>query len=133
MNIQDAKQKYKSQRHGAKRRGIEWQFTFQTWIEFWGADWERRGVGPDKLCMQRYHDKGPYSPQNCVKDVPKRNAITRGNGRRRDAALRGKQWLEHQRDVSDAVEKDYEELSEDEIEIRKMFGLRSPLSMNFVR
>jgi hypothetical protein len=73
---------YCGQQLSAARRGIEWEFTFQTWLEWWGDDLERRGVGPDKLCMMRAHDQGPYSPENCSKGFAKDNAKTAGTIRR---------------------------------------------------
>lgn len=73
-----AKKAYTAQKAGAKRRGIEWQFTFHSWLSFWGEDLGKRGAGHDKLCMQRMHDQGPYSPDNVTKGYPRKNAKTAG-------------------------------------------------------
>lgn len=80
---------YKSQKSRAKSRGIEWQFTFDSWLEWWGEDIHRRGVGTSQLCMQRVADSGPYAPWNVRKGVPLWNARTRGRmvrARRSEAA-----------------------------------------------
>ena len=66
--------KYHVQKCGAKRRGIEWQFTFESWVEWWednlGFNWvKERGKHRGQYQMARKGDKGPYSPQNaeCLK------------------------------------------------------------------
>lgn len=69
---------YNSQKSNAKRRGIEWQFTFESWLKFWGDDIYKRGTGHDKLCMQRFSDSGPYHPDNVRKDYAMQNARTAG-------------------------------------------------------
>lgn len=67
MDNNDLMRKYNAQKSNAAKRGIEWQFTFESWIAFWGDDIAKRGTGHDKLCMQRFHDKGPYHPDNVKK------------------------------------------------------------------
>ncbi len=85
------KRKYVSQKASAKRRGIEWQFTFDSWLDFWKDDIEARGRQHHELCMQRFGDKGPYHPDNVRKDYPRRNAITAGiNKRARNTYRPGK-------------------------------------------
>ena len=58
---------YIGQKDAARRRNIEWNFTYDTWVEWWGEDIVNRGKGPGKLCMARFEDKGPYHPDNCKK------------------------------------------------------------------
>jgi hypothetical protein len=58
---------YLNQSYEARKRGIDWQFTYTTWCEFWGDDYQCRGKGKNKLQMCRYNDTGPYSPDNCYK------------------------------------------------------------------
>ncbi len=58
---------YHRQKDGAKRRNIDWQFTYDTWIEWWGDDIVNRGRNKGKLCMARNGDIGPYSITNCTK------------------------------------------------------------------
>jgi len=57
---------YNGQRHQAAKRGIGWEFTFETWWALWLASgkWERRGLGRGKYCMARTGDVGPYAPTN---------------------------------------------------------------------
>ena len=61
------KGKYQKQRERAKARGIEWQFTYEAWVAWWGEDFFTRGRRRDDLVMARIGDVGPYSPTNCVK------------------------------------------------------------------
>lgn len=53
------------QRSQAKRRGKEWLFTFETWLEFWEHKIDYRDGTQTGLVMGRYYDCGPYSPENC--------------------------------------------------------------------
>lgn len=76
--IKKLKAAYANQKSNAKRRGIGWEFTFESWLDFWGEDIGRRGAGHDKLCMQRMHDQGPYHPDNVTKGCPRKNARTAG-------------------------------------------------------
>lgn len=57
---------YIRQRSNANRRGIPWDFTFETWWEVWeqSGKWEERGVGRSAYAMCRINDEGPYSPGN---------------------------------------------------------------------
>jgi len=73
---------YCKQKSNAAKRGIEWQFTFESWVKFWGDDVHKRGTGHDRLCMQRFHDAGPYHPDNVRKDYAMQNARTAGVIRR---------------------------------------------------
>ena len=61
------KQKYYTQKAGAKVRGIEWHFTYDTWIEWWGDDIVNRGNKCGQLVMARVKDQGPYHPDNVQK------------------------------------------------------------------
>lgn len=76
MDLAKARTAYFQQKNNAKARGIEWQFTFETWVDWWGADIERRGSRVDSLQMQRIADAGPYHPDNVRKGVPKQNGET---------------------------------------------------------
>ena len=57
---------YSRQRVNAKLRGIEWQFTFEQWLEFWQSSGHlhKRGRGRRQFVMARYGDVGPYAPGN---------------------------------------------------------------------
>ena len=60
---------YMQQRRNAHKRNIEFQFTFQQWLDWWGDDISKRGKGKDKLCMARCGDTGPYHPSNVYKST----------------------------------------------------------------
>ena len=77
MDIKIAKLRYNQQKAGAKSRGIEWLFTFETWREMWekSGKWEQRGAGKGKYVMSRPGDKGPYSPDNVVIKTHSENVI----------------------------------------------------------
>lgn len=73
--------KFRTQKSQAKRRGIEWNFTFEQWIEWWGEDFDRRGRGPNDLVMARFGDTGPYSPENVRKATVAENHSEANLGR----------------------------------------------------
>lgn len=60
------KEAYEQQRTCAKRRNIEWNFTFDTWCDVWEQSnkFNHRGRGADLYCMGRKGDQGGYSPDN---------------------------------------------------------------------
>ena len=64
---------YLDQKNNASSRGVEWQFDFDTWVEWWGDDFDGRGSRWDWLVMARYNDIGPYSPENCYKATGAQN------------------------------------------------------------
>jgi hypothetical protein len=57
---------FRSQRNGAKQRGIPFDFTIEEWWDWWQVDdrWSRRGRNESDLVMARTGDKGPYSLAN---------------------------------------------------------------------
>jgi hypothetical protein len=60
---------YRRHRGRAKKHGIRWRFTFQSWVTTWetalGPDWfQKRGCTKGKYVMARNGDKGMYSPRN---------------------------------------------------------------------
>lgn len=59
--------RYCLQKAGAKRRGIAWEFTFESWWAMWEASgkWTQRGNRPGQFCMGRFGDVGPYAVANC--------------------------------------------------------------------
>lgn len=65
---------YRTQFFNAKRRGIAWEFTYETWAAWWGDDFAQRGRDPEALCMARYNDEGPYSPTNTFKSLNRTNS-----------------------------------------------------------
>jgi hypothetical protein len=78
MDLEEAMRRYVKQQDNAKRRGIEWEFTFEEWCEIWALHWDKRGPGKDQLVMCRTHDQGPYAKGNVRLDSPKGNAAERG-------------------------------------------------------
>jgi hypothetical protein len=56
---------YCTQRHNAKKRGIEWRFTLWSWWQVWhrSGKWEFRGRGQGYV-MCRHGDEGAYAPGN---------------------------------------------------------------------
>lgn len=83
------RQAFGRQRASAKFRGIEFKFSFETWLGLWLSSGflDQRGKGPDKYVMSRYNDTGPYCPENCfiqtfadnVKEVRAREAASKEN------------------------------------------------------
>jgi hypothetical protein len=69
---------YSAQKQNARRRGISFEFNYDTWIEWWGADIVNRGKGKDKLVMARNNDIGAYHPNNVVKMLNQEN-VRQGN------------------------------------------------------
>lgn len=74
------KQKFYTQRNGAKYRGIEWHFTFESWLEWWGDDIVNRGPYKGQLVMARYGDTGPYHPDNVRKAFAEENCSEGNKG-----------------------------------------------------
>lgn len=134
MDVDKALRAYNQQRRAARSRGIEWQFTFKTWAEWWGDDIEQRGVGQCKLQMQRLADTGPYAPDNVRKGFPRDNAKTAGRMARLRNSLRARQEIERALDMAEtATEKESPDLSDDELELQKMFRPQSSLCCMFIR
>lgn len=82
-----ANRKYLTHLRNATARGIPWEFTFQTWMDWWGDDFDKRGSRRGQLVMARRWDTGPYSPNNCIKTTCSANVSSahRGKIRQRDA------------------------------------------------
>lgn len=83
MDWKKIRKAYETQKKGAKARGIGWELTFAQWVIWWGDDLERRGVGTDRLQMQRIADTGPYRLDNIRKGVPSQNTKTYWDMRRK--------------------------------------------------
>ena len=72
---------FRAHRYSAARQGIPFLFTFHEWVNWWGADFARRGRAVGQLVMARRRDQGPYSPANCYK------ATCVGSNRYRNAQI----------------------------------------------
>jgi hypothetical protein len=70
----------------AKTRGIPFLFTFEEWSALWieSGKWEERGSGPEKYCMARQGDVGPYALGNV------RICTNRENNAEQSARIKGK-------------------------------------------
>ena len=55
------------QRNTSKQRGVEFNLTFEEFVEFWGADFHLRGRKRHELVMGRYGDTGAYEMGNIYK------------------------------------------------------------------
>ena len=60
------RRRYTLHRWHAIHRGIDWLFTFRSWMDFWivSGVLDQRGRGKDDYVMARFLDLGPYSPDN---------------------------------------------------------------------
>jgi hypothetical protein len=64
MNYKHA---YYSQKSSSMSRSIDFQFTYEEWVSWWGEDIINRGRKVGQLVMARIGDQGPYHPDNCIK------------------------------------------------------------------
>ena len=71
--------RYHEQKNRSIRHGIEWHFTYESWIDWWGDDIERRGISKDSLVMARTGDIGPYHPDNVRKATVHENSMERNS------------------------------------------------------
>jgi len=76
------KKAYDDQKRHAQARGIAWSFVYEEWLEVWliSGKWDQRGRGPEKYCMCRYGDTGPYSYRNCFIATNSENQRQRWEG-----------------------------------------------------
>lgn len=81
--LRRARKKYGAQKSMAKRRGIDWNFTFDSWMKWWldSGHWYERGQGLGKYVMARKGDVGPYSPDNCFATTTELNVSEGNSGR----------------------------------------------------
>jgi hypothetical protein len=80
------RQKFCMQRISAKNRGINFDFSFEEWVDWWGKDMSLRGCKKGQLVMARKNDTGPYHPNNvykqtCGENVADMRRRVRGNGK----------------------------------------------------
>lgn len=120
-----ARRAYTQQKNNAKARGIDWQFTFETWLSWWGADIGNRGVRAWNLQMQRIADAGPYHPDNVRKGHPRGNIATAKKVQRRDATLASAARISAMAVNNPARAKHWGDLSDDDRELEKMVGVRT--------
>lgn len=73
---------YAAQKNHAAARGIDWEFTFETWWEIWEPYFHLRGPGRLDLCMARFGDVGPYAPSNVYLTTNSGNSIDRNRSQK---------------------------------------------------
>ena len=129
MDRTAARTAYAKQKSSARSRGIEWEFNFESWLDWWGYDFDRRGTGPNDLQMQRFADSGPYASWNVKKGAPRDNAATRGHMTRKRNSEAAKAVIEAARDACTPMSKERPEMTDDELELQKMFAPRSSRAM----
>lgn len=72
--------KYRAQRNKAQQRGIGWEFTFETWCDWWKRTGLWRQRGRTGMVMARNQDIGPYAPDNVIA-MYYRNNLSDSGGR----------------------------------------------------
>ena len=75
-NLQGLFRRYHEQRRAAEQRGIEWQFTFKSWLETWAdsGHLHERGRRRGQFQMCRFEDFGPYASSTVRIDRMEANA-----------------------------------------------------------
>lgn len=77
IDMQLVRKRYNEQKLGAKRRGIEFNLTFDEWWGIWRPYWSNRGRNVGNYVMCRTMDSGAYEVGNVRIDTVKGNAHTR--------------------------------------------------------
>jgi hypothetical protein len=100
--------KYQSQYDNAKYhaihiRNIDWQFTYDTWVEWWGEDITKRGPYKGQLVMARHNDIGPYHPDNVRKATCTENCSEANKGKPKTAEHIAKVWESRRRNMEVTV------------------------------
>ena len=83
QELKSAKAKWFAQRQNARHRGIEFDFPFEQWLDFWinSGHWTKRGVQlPDQYVMCRIGDTGPYRIDNVVIKTNRDNVLEGNKG-----------------------------------------------------
>jgi hypothetical protein len=84
-----AKRKWYDQRQNARRRGIDWDLSFDAWIKIWtdSGHWHERGIKSNNAyVMSRLGDQGPYSVDNVVIKTNYANVMEGNLGRKKPQA-----------------------------------------------
>ena len=72
--MRNPKLAYNSQKQLAKYRNVDWNITFDEWINWWGSDFVNRGKNVGDLQMCRYNDSGAYELGNIYKATISHNS-----------------------------------------------------------
>ena len=68
------RERFNSQRCTSRRRGVEFNLSFDEWAWFWNGHWDKRGNKPDQLAMCRNNDEGAYELGNIYLDTNRNNS-----------------------------------------------------------
>lgn len=87
--------KYEEHRRNAKKRGIEFEITFEEWKDIWSGKYHMRGPKSGQLGMLRTRDEGAYKAGNVRLGTPKENhqeravcdLVSRAQNWRREAVV----------------------------------------------
>lgn len=85
-------EKFLTQRNNAKKRNIDWQLTFDEWLNWWQqtGHFADRGRGKGKWVMSRFGDTGPYSLSNIFCNRHGYNISEGNNGRAKSSSHKKK-------------------------------------------
>lgn len=75
LGLRDPFKAFNAQMHAAARRRIEWKLTFEEWWAFWVDHYDQRGQGPERYCMARKGDTGPYAKGNIYLATNRQNMV----------------------------------------------------------
>ncbi len=81
--LKKRREAYQVQVRNARRRSIEFMFSYEEWLDFWEGDLEQRGV--NGLVMARKGDVGPYSVENCYIITAQQNIAERDKDKHSEA------------------------------------------------
>lgn len=73
MDEHQARAKYHAHKASAKSRGIDFDLTFDEWMEIWGDRLSLRGTRAGQLQMCRHRDEGGYTVGNVRIDTRESN------------------------------------------------------------
>ena len=78
--IKPYNEQYHNHKTRSKRRGIDFQFSYDEWMSWWGDDIINRGRNKGQFVMARKNDTGPYHPNNVYKATVEQNVSDRIGG-----------------------------------------------------
>lgn len=83
--------KYHDKKYSAIRAGIDWQLSYEEWLEVWGTLLYSRGKGRLDYHICRINEPGPYAAHNVYIGTPKDNTQDRiANSGRKNAREQGR-------------------------------------------
>ncbi len=83
MDRAEARDKYNRHKNSAKQRGIEFDLSFDEWLEIWGDRLSQRGKAAHQFQMCRTRDEGAYRSGNVRIATAAENHSEAGDTRRR--------------------------------------------------